>query len=203
MIAYDNVIVSDVDGCLLLWEHGFHMWMEDNGYADRKFGVYEIHDMYDISVKEADNLVNAFNESAALSRLPPLKDAIKYVRKLHEEHGYVFHCISAIPNTRDMYEARLINLQNVFGKTVIERLTLCGSSTNKKDLLKRYKGTECHWIEDLSINASYGLEYGLKCILVNRHYNINDKIDSKIIRVDNWKEIYSLIEGERVHEWYK
>jgi 5'(3')-deoxyribonucleotidase len=200
---YENVIVSDVDGVLLLWAHGFDMWMEDNGYSDRRTGVYEIHDVYGLSVKDAENMVNAFNESAALSRLPPLKDAIKYVRKLHEDHGYVIHCISAIPNTRDMYEARMSNLQNVFGKTVIERLTLCGSSTNKKDLLKRYNGSGCHWIEDLSLNASYGLDYGLKCILVNRHYNINDAVDSRIARVDNWKEIYSLIEGDTLHDWYK
>lgn len=200
---YDNVIVSDVDGVMLYWEHGFHMWMVDNGYKEKEKGFYEIHDKYGLSVDEALNLMNSFNESAALRRLPPIRDAIKYIRKLHEEHGYVFHCISAIPDTRDMYDARTENLQNVFGKTVVEKLTLCGSSTNKKELLKKYDETNCFWIEDLTKNAEYGLSYGMRCILVNQHYNANDIVDPRIKRVYNWSEIYSLIKGERVHEWYK
>lgn len=200
---YDNVIVTDVDGVLLYWEHGFHMWMLDNGYKQTRLGFYEIHDMYDISQSEADTLVQCFNESAALRRLPPVKDAIKYVRKLHEEHGYVLHCISAIPNTRDMYEARMENLHNVFGKTVVERLVLCGSSTNKLDLLKRYDATECFWIEDLTQNAKYGINYGMRCVLMDRHYNQNDTPDPRIKRVNSWKEIYSLIVGDENHDWYK
>lgn len=200
---YDNVIVSDVDGCMLYWEHGFHMWMVDNGYEAKRSGFYEIHDKYDLTVSEADSLVRAFNESAALRRLPPVKDAIKYIRKLHEEHGYVFHCISAIPDTRDMYDARLENLQNVFGKNVVERLVLCGSSKNKKDLLKRYHNTDCMWIEDLKENVEYGLDYNMRCVLMNRHYNINDKEDPRVKRVSTWKEIYSLAVGDQDHNWYK
>ncbi len=200
---YENVIVTDVDGVLLYWEHGFHMWMIDNGYKQTRQGFYEIHDMYDISVKEADTLVQCFNESAALRRLPPVKDAIKYVRKLHEEHGYVLHCISAIPNTRDMYDARMENLQSVFGKTVVENLILCGSSKNKPEYLKRYNDTGCAWIEDLTVNAEYGLAYNMKCILMDRHYNKDDKQDPRVKRVSSWNEIYSLIEGDQIHEWYK
>ena len=176
---YENVIVTDVDGVLLYWEHGFHMWMIDNGYKQIRQGRYEIHDMYDIPIKEADTLIQCFNESAALRRLPPVKDAIKYVRKLHEEHGYVFHCISAIPNTRDMYDARMENLQAVFGKTTIESLILCGSSKNKPKFLKRYDKTDCVWIEDLTVNAEYGLDLGMRCILMNRHYNENDIQDAQ------------------------
>jgi 5'(3')-deoxyribonucleotidase len=203
MQIYDNIIVTDADGVLMYWEHGFHMWMLANGYKVLKTGFYDIEDMYGISSEKANMLTQAFNESAALKRLPPVKDSIKYVRKLHEEHGYVFHCISAIPNTQDMYEARMENIQNLFGKTAFERLVLCGSSTNKKELLKEYKDTDCFWIEDLTKNAEYGLEYNMRCILVNRHYNENDIVNPRIRRVDNWKEIYSLIEGSENHNWYK
>lgn len=202
-MSYDNVIVTDADGVLLYWEHGFHMWMLANGYKIQKMGCYDIEDMYDISAEKAMMLTQAFNESAALKRLPPVKDSIKYIRKLHEEHGYVFHCISAIPNTQDMYEARMENIQNLFGKTAFERLILCGSSNNKKELLKEYKDTNCFWLEDLTKNAEYGLEYNMRCILINHHYNENDTVDPRIKRVDNWKQIYSLIEGSENHNWYK
>lgn len=203
MQVYGNVIVTDYDGVCAYWEHGFHMWMIANGYKITQMGFYDIEEMYGISTEKANMLTQAFNESAALKRLPPVKDSIKYIRKLHEEHGYVFHCISAIPNTQDMYEARMENIQNLFGKTAFERLVLCGSSRNKKELLKEYKDTNCFWLEDLTKNAEYGLEYNMRCILMNHHYNENDIVDPRIRRVDNWKQIYSLIEGSENHNWYK
>jgi 5'(3')-deoxyribonucleotidase len=203
MIAYENVIVTDFDGVCGFWEHGFHMWMLANGYKEKARGHYDIEDKYGVSVEKAIMLTQAFNESAALKRLPPVKDAIKYIRMLHEDHGYVFHCISAIPNTQDMYEARMENIHNLFGKTAFERLVLCGSSKNKKELLREYDQTGCVWIEDVTANANYGLEYGMRCILLDHHYNEDDVLDSRIKRVYNWKEIYSLIEGDRAHEWYK
>lgn len=194
---YDNVIVTDYDGVCAFWEHGFHMWMVDNGYEEKTKGFYDIEDKYGLSAETAGALVQSFNESSALRRLPPIKDAIKYIRKLHEEHGYVFHCISAIPNTQDMYEARMENIHNLFGKTAFERLVLCGSSKNKKELLKKYKDTECFWIEDVGENLDYGLEYGMRCLLMDRHYN-KDHITSAphSYRVNNWREIYSHITGE-------
>lgn len=194
---YDNVIVTDYDGVCAYWEHGFHMWMVAKGYKEQTKGSYSIEDKYGISVEEAVMLVNSFNESAALKHLPPVKDAIKYIRKLHEEYGYVFHCISAIHNTQDMYDARMENIHNLFGKTAFERLILCGSSKNKKELLKEYEGTECFWIEDLGENLDYGLEYGMRGLLMDRHYNKDYVTYSpNSYRVNNWREIYSHITGE-------
>jgi putative NIF3 family GTP cyclohydrolase 1 type 2 len=102
-----------------------------------------------------------------------------------------------------MYEARMENIHNLFGKTTFERLTLCGSSKNKIELLKEYRDTSCFWIEDLTKNAEYGLENDMRCILMSHHYNEHDIFDPRIKRVHSWKEIYSLVEGDRVHEWYK
>lgn len=193
---YDNVIVTDFDGVCAYWEHGFHMWMVDKGYKEQNRGLYEIEDKYGISVEKAVMLVNSFNESAALKRLPPIKDSIKYIRKLHEEHGFVFHCISAIPNTQDMYDARMENIHNLFGKTAFERLTLCGSSRNKKELLKEYDDTGCFWIEDVGENLDYGIEYGMRGLLMDRPYNKDYVTDApRSYRVNDWKEIYSHIIG--------
>lgn len=194
MIAYDNVIVTDADGCTMFWEHGFHMWMVSKGYRETQNGFYNIEDKYGISVEEADTLLDAFNESAAMRRLPPFKDAIKYIRKLHEDHGYVFHCISAIPDTRDMYEARMENIENLFGKTAFERLTLCGHSANKRELLKEYEGTGCFWVEDLMKNCLMGLEVGMRPLLMDHHYNRNDH-HLDVVRVHNWAQIYAEITG--------
>ena len=194
MIAYDNVIVTDYDGVCAYWEHGFHMWMVSKGFRETTNGFYNIEDKYGLSKEEGDALADAFNESNAMRRLPPVKDAIKYVRKLHEDHGYVFHCISAIPDTRDLYEARMENIENLFGKTAFERLILCGSSSNKKELLKEYEGTGCFWIEDLHKNLRYGVDFGMRGILMDHHYNQYDE-DFPYIRVETWKEIYEEITG--------
>lgn len=195
MIAYDNVIVTDYDGVCAYWEHGFHMWMVSKGFRETTNGFYSIEDKYGVTKEEGDSLADAFNESAALRRLPPVKDAIKYIRKLHEDHGYVFHCISAIPNTRDMYEARMENIENLFGKTAFERLTLCGNSSNKQELLKEYEGTGCFWIEDLHKNLRYGVDLGMRGILMDHHYNQYDE-DFPHVRVETWKEIYNEITGK-------
>lgn len=204
MNTYENVIVTDFDGVCGFWEHGFHMWMISNGYKQKRSGFYDIEDKYDISKEKADMLVQAFNESAALKKLAPIKDAIKYIRKLHEEHGFVFHCITAIPNTREMYEARLENIENLFGKTAFERLTLCGSSKNKKELLKEYKDTNCFWIEDLYENLQYGTENGMRGLLMDRHYNRDYWTEfPKSARVNDWKDIYLHAIGEWDHLWYK
>jgi len=191
---YDNVIVVDYDGVCAYWEHGFHMWMVSNGYKQTNTGSYSIEDKYGIAKEKAYDLILSFNESAALRKLAPYKDAIKYIRKLHEDHGYVFHCISAIPNTHDMYEARMENIHNLFGKTAFERLTLCGPSTNKQELLAEYEGTECFWIEDLPKNSEYGVAYGMRALLLDHHYN-RDYVckEPGMFRVQNWKEIYSHI----------
>lgn len=194
MIAYDNVIVTDADGVIMYWEHGFHMWMVSKGYRETTNGSYNIEDKYGLTKEEADALVDAFNESAAMRRLPPIKDAIKYIRKLHEEHGYVFHCISAIPDTRDMYEARMENIENLFGKTAFERLTLCGHSSNKQELLKEYAGTGCFWVEDLHRNLKYGVDLGMRGILMDHHYNKHEET-WQYTRVYNWRQIYDLITG--------
>jgi hypothetical protein len=195
MIPYDNVIVTDIDGCVLYYEHSFHMWMVDKGYKNAMPDTYYMDEKYGISRDEAEHLVRSFNESAMLRWLPPVKDAIKYIRKLHEEHGFVFHAITAVPNTPSVMEARRTNLDNLFGKTAFERVILCEHSAEKPKFLQQYEGTECHWVEDLGRNAIMGLEFGLRPLLMDRHYN-RDFSHEHVKRVHNWKEIYQIVTGE-------
>lgn len=192
---FDNVIIVDYDGVCAYWEHGFDMWMLNNGYKVKKLGVYDIAPRYDISDEEGHRLSTEFNRSRELAFLPPFKDSIKYIKKLHEEHGYVFHCISAIEPTEHGYESRVENMHNLFGKTAFENLILCGESKNKEKLLEKYQGSECYWIEDVPKNAEYGLQYGLKPLLMDQHYN-KDYYRVDIKRVFSWKEIYSIVVGD-------
>jgi hypothetical protein len=195
MVPYDNVIVTDIDGCVLYYEHSFHMWMIGKGFRKVNSNHYSIAKRYNISETDAENFVRSFNESAMLYRLPPIKDAIKYIRKLHEGHGFVFHAITAVPNEIHVHEARSKNLDNLFGGTVFERIILCDHSAEKPKYLKEYEGTECYWVEDLPQNAEMGLEFGLQPLLMDRSYNKRFSHPS-IKRVNNWKEIYEIVTGQ-------
>lgn len=197
-VLFDNVILVDYDGVCAYWEHSFATWMHDNGFGKPRPGTYELDEKYDIPSEKVDFLARMFNESAALSNLPPMRDAIKYIRKLHEDHGYVFHCISAIPDLQASRVARWDNIHKLFGPTAFEKLVLCGNSEAKDELLRHYSGSECFWVEDVPANAEYGLKHGLKPLLVNQHYNVKYQ-NPKIPKVQTWKEIYEFIVGEKSH----
>lgn len=197
-VLFDNVILVDYDGVCAYWEHAFANWMYLNGYGKPNPGEYELDQKYDITPELGNLLSKMFNESAALATLPPMKDAIKYIRKLHEEHGYVFHCITAIPDIPASREARWKNIRSLFGDTAFERLTLCGESKAKDGLLRSHAGSGCFWIEDVPQNAEYGLNHGLKPLLFDQHYNTSYS-HPLIPRVHNWKEIYMYITGETLH----
>ena len=73
--------------------------MVDHGYKtvvdhELKYKVYE--KFVDMPKSQSNVMARYFNESAAVEHIPPLRDAIKYVKKLHEEHGFVFHLITSL-----------------------------------------------------------------------------------------------------------
>ena len=89
----EKIILVDCDGVLVDWLYSFAMWMEQHGYKQlaNPDECYDIHTTYGISREKAKELVRYFNQSATMCCLPPLRDSVKYVKKIHEELGYVFH----------------------------------------------------------------------------------------------------------------
>lgn len=188
-----NVILADVDGVLLNWWDAFTFWMHLNGYEKKLQGEYCTAKTFGIAKDLADEFEDCFNNSIALESIPPLRDAAKYIRKLHEEHGYVLHCVTAIPNTQQIREWRQTNLDSVFGKGVVQRLVCTGSSANKHPILAEYAGTGVPWVEDKYQNAEMGLEYGLDVYLIDHEYNRDYGENLDIKRVEKWQEIYEML----------
>ena len=93
----DKIILTDCDGVLLDWEFHFYRWLEKTAGISNEYNVGKA---VGISQKEGSRYVNLFNRSEEMKRLSPLRDAIKYVRKLHEEHGYIFHVITSQTNCK-------------------------------------------------------------------------------------------------------
>ena len=191
----NKTILVDCDGVLLDWEYSFHAWMCRHGYkiVENGFDIYKVNERYGIEYAEGKKLVRMFNESAAIRKLPPLRDAMKYVKKLHEEYGYVFHAITSLSNDTYSQYLRTKNLIELFGKTAFEKYTYLDTGADKDEALAEYEGSGCFWVEDKPDNAECGLRFGLNPVLINHKHNENVKLSKGITRVNNWAFIYRMI----------
>ena len=124
--------------------------------------------------------------------LPPLRDAMYYVKRLHEEHGYVFHCITSLTKDENACELRKMNLRKLFGNTAFEKFIFLDTGADKDEVLEQYRGSGLWWIEDKIVNCQVGTSLGLKSLLMEHGHNM-DFEHSEIPRVKNWRDIYNMI----------
>jgi len=92
----EKLILVDADGVLLDWFYSFAEWMKFHGHPIVMNDEYQIEKTFGITKEKAKSYARHFNEIARIDFLPPFRDAVKYVRKLHVDHGYVFHCITSL-----------------------------------------------------------------------------------------------------------
>jgi hypothetical protein len=189
-----TLILVDADGVLLGWEYAFSIWMEEHGFSkvENAAFIYDIGERYNIDRAQSKKLIRMFNESAAIGFLPPHRDAMYYVKRLHEEHGYVFHCITSLSRDPNAQKLREMNLNKLFGDTVFEKIVCLDTGADKNEALEPYRDSGCLWIEDKPENAEVGLDMGLRSILMEHGHNMNH-VNERIPVVRNWREIYELI----------
>ncbi len=190
----DSVILVDCDGVLLNWEYAFDVWMQQHGFKKVPGGDlnYNIGKRYGIDSDQGKKLIKMFNESAAIGFLPPLRDAMYYVKRLHEEFGYVFHCITSLSTDPSAQKLREMNLAKLFGDTVFEKVICLDTGADKDEALAHYKDTGCWWIEDKYDNALVGHNLGLNSLLVEHGHNMHFYHD-RIPVVKNWKEVFEIV----------
>lgn len=188
----EKLILVDCDGVLVDWLYGFQRYMKQHGHEAINHDEYDISKMYELDKGYAKNLIRVFNESAAMGWLPQFKDSVKYVRKLHEDHGFVFHCITSLSLDEYAGKLRKKNLEALFGKTVFEKIECLDCGADKDEALLPYKDTGCLWVEDKPENAVAGLNVGLNPVLLEHPHNDYFK-DANIQKVKNWRQIYEMI----------
>lgn len=193
----NKIILTDADGVLLDWEYAFDVYMLQHGFNKVPGGnlKYGIGARYGIDPEQGTRLVKIFNESAHIGFLPPLRDSMYYVKRLHEEHGFVFHCITSLSKDENACELRRMNLRKLFGNTAFEKFIFLDTGADKDEALEEYRNSGLWWIEDKIINAHTGHKMGLKSLLVEHGHNMDYK-HSNIPLVKNWKEIYSIVTGQ-------
>ena len=189
----NKTILTDVDGVLLDWVYSFRGWMDRHGYKMVEPDCYQMDKCYGLSREEGKRLCRMFNESATIRKLAPLRDAVKYVKKLHEEHGYVFRVISSLSEDTYAGHLRTKNLIELFGPSAFESYVYLDTGADKDEALEPYRDSGCLWIEDKPENADLGDQLGLESILMQHAFNSDYVGPAK--RVLNWKEIYEHIVG--------
>jgi hypothetical protein len=192
----DKIILVDADGVLLNWEWAFDCWMQEHGHKKQpgfQF-KYNIGKRYGIDDQQGKKLIKLFNESAAIGFLPPLRDAIHYVQKLHREHGYVFHCITSLSLDKNSQRLRKMNLEKLFGETVFQEIVCLDTGADKDDALEKYRDSGYFWVEDKIQNAEVGKQLGLTSVLVEHGHNMD--YDGDIPVVKNWRDIYEIVTGK-------
>lgn len=193
-----KIILTDIDGVALDWEYAFDVYMQQHGFARQQGGnlEYNIGTRYGISADQGRKLIKIFNESAHVGFLPPLRDAMYYIKRLHEEHGYVFHAITSLSSDENAQELRRMNLRKLFGATAFEKFVILETGADKDQALEPYKNTRLWWIEDKIQNAQVGLDLGLRPLIMEHGFNMHFE-HADIPRVRNWREIYQIVVSGR------
>lgn len=184
----NDIILTDVDGVLLNWETAFRNWLWKRRLVESPLASYE--DM--MSLENHYDCVAAFNHSEEIRYLPPYRDAVKYVRKLHFGHGFVFHAVSNLTENAYSANLRVENLKALFGSTVFINVECLPIGSSKRPSLEPYIDSGIFWIEDKPEAAELGLELDLIPIVMKGNRNKNWH-NPDIPKVRNWQEIYSMI----------
>ena len=192
-----KLILTDADGVCLDWEWAFNVYMQEHGFEEIEGSKlnYDMSIRYGIPREQVVKLIRIFNESAAIGFLPAQRDAMYYIKKLHEKHGYVFHCITSLSLNPNAQRLREMNIHKRFGPTAFERIVCLDTGAHKDDALEEYEGTGLVWLEDKVENAEAGYKYGLNPLLMVHGHNMHH-YHPGITPVKNWQEIYKYVTGE-------
>ena len=190
MKKYHKVVLTDIDGVVLNWGYAFDVWMQEKGYTVKNLDAYDVGEIYGLERSESKKMVRLFNESAAIGFLPPLRDAMHYIKKLHEEHGYVFHAITSLSKDPNAQKLRTQNLQKLFGETAFEKFIYLDTGADKDVELGEYEGKDYVWIEDKVENAEVGATFGLDSILMEHGFNMDNE---EFPLMKNWKDVYEYL----------
>ena len=208
MQTSNRIILTDVDGVLLEWEHHFTKWMLQRTLFDErgaryhpyrllpnKENTYEMAERFGLTVTEIRKEIREFNRSAWMGTQRPMMESQTWVKLLAAE-GWTFIPITSQTSDIPAQQLRKRRLGELFGDHVFTNYHILGTGADKDSALSEFHNTGLYWVEDKPKNAVAGLKYGLKPILIDHPYN-RDFNHPEIIRVSNWKEIHQILSGRK------
>jgi len=208
MQTSNRIILTDVDGVLLEWEHHFTKWMLQRSLFDEKGAryhpfrllpdkenTYEMAERFGLTITEIRKEIREFNRSAWMGTQRPMHDSQTWVKLLAAE-GWTFIPITSQTSDIPAQQLRKRRLGELFGDHVFTNYHILGTGADKDGALAEFHNTGLYWVEDKPKNAVAGLKYGLKPILIDHPYNQDFK-HPDIIRVSNWQDIHKLLSGRK------
>ena len=129
-------------------------------------------------------------DNAPTPTQPPMPDSQTWVKLLHAE-GWTFIPITSQTSDIPAQELRKRRLEELFGD-IFYNFHILETGQDKEDVLAEFHGTGLYWVEDKWVNAMAGLKYGLNPLFISHPYN-QEYSHPEITRVNNWKEIHSII----------
>lgn len=189
----NRTILTDCDGVLLDWEWAFNVWMTERGYVQRPDAkdYYKIHEQFeDLTLTEAKKFTKLFNESAAIGFLPPLRDSVYWIKRLNQEHGFRFVCITSLSTDKNAQKLRRMNLEKYYSD-VFDDVICLPTGSDKHEALEPFRDSGLWWIEDKPENSDLGYSVGLRSILIEHGHNMRHECPYPIVK--NWREIYDLV----------
>mgnify|MGYP001218531349 FL=1 len=203
-ISNNRIILTDVDGVLLEWEHHFTKWMLQKTLFDDRGARYHPHrllpdkqdtywmeERFGLTKNEIRIQIREFNRSAWMSTQRPMLESQTWVKLLAAE-GWTFIPITSQTSDIPAQELRKRRLGELFGDHVFTNYHILGTGADKDSALAEFHDTGLYWVEDKPANAVAGLKYGLKPILIDQPYN-RDFNHPDVIRVNNWKQIHEIL----------
>ena len=208
MPTSNRIILTDVDGVLLEWEHHFTKWMLQRTLFDEKGSryhpyrllpnkenTYEMAERFGMTKDAIRKEIREFNRSAWMGTQRPMPNSQTWVKLLAAE-GWTFIPITSQTSDIPAQELRKRRLGELFGDHVFTNYHILGTGADKDSALSEFHGTGLYWVEDKPHNALAGLNYGLRPLLIDHPYN-RDLEHPEITRVNNWEEIHKLVSGRK------
>lgn len=208
MPTSNRIILTDVDGVLLEWEHHFTKWMLQRTLFDEKGAryhpfrllpnkenTYEMAERFGLTKDQIRKQIREFNRSAWMGTQRPMLESQTWVKLLAAE-GWTFIPITSQTSDIPAQQLRKRRLGELFGDHIFSNYHILGTGADKDSALAEFHNTGLYWVEDKPKNALAGLKYGLKPILIDHLYN-RDFEHPEIIRVNNWKEIHEILSGRK------
>ena len=207
-ISNNRIILTDVDGVLLEWEHHFTKWMLQRTLFDErgaryhphklladKQNTYEMAERFGVTIPEIRKEIREFNRSAWMGTQRPMPDSQTWVKLLAAE-GWTFIPITSQTSDIPAQHLRKKRLGELFGDHVFTNYHILGTGADKDGALAEFHNTGLYWVEDKPKNAVAGLKYGLKPILIDHPYN-RDFDHPEVTRVNNWQDIHQIVSGRK------
>lgn len=170
-----KTVILDCDGVLLNWRHSFTQWMTElglfrthNDWPETDYSFSAHRQPCSLSEKQ---LIEIFNSTYHIGKLPPIEDAVSAVQKF-QSYGYTIKVVTAFSSSYEAMKSRENNLIAVFGNVFQEIVSVPFAASKKEWLSKQPK--DSIYVEDLHSHLEAAIDVGFdpkRCFLIPYKYN--------------------------------